>query len=159
MILSHFHCSPIFTMYLPTILCNAILLPQVFSKQENFPPKFGMHSLLLCTMSLNFNIESTHTIQKQWCSALTDITHAALQTLSLTVRNTLPLSTLSSLQTRCPICHFWTSWTLWWTTRAPWFLFTSCWLGITTLHLCWHKLAVLAAWWIFVTARSSLVAT
>jgi len=38
-------------------------------------------------------------------------------------------------------------------------LFTSCWLGITTLHLCWHKLAVLAAWGIFVTAHSSLVAT
>lgn len=87
------------------------------------------------------------------------ITHATLQSLCLTIRNTFAHPTLTSFLTYRPIRHGRRFRAFSMSSRASRFLLTRCILCVTTLNTRRHVLAILTAWWILIAANRSLIAT
>jgi hypothetical protein len=86
-----------------------------------------------------------------------NIAHAALQSLRLTIRNTLSGLALSSFLANRSIIHWRGFRTIGVIARAPCFLFTSGVGSFPTLNSSWHELAILTTRRIFVATNSSLV--
>lgn len=88
---------------------------------------------------------------------LTIVTHAALLSLCLAIRNAFSILALSFLQTHCLVLHWRTFRAFGRGSGAPGFLFAGCVLSFPALDSGHHELTMLTTRRVLITADSSLV--